>query len=156
MSGDGVSRKDERYSRRIAKGLDRAFNDKATETIVASLEELRLVVFSDHHKGARDGADDFRRCERAYNAALAYYFEMGYQLYLLGDARGAVGVRCREGPQELLAHARARAGVSQARAASAVLGQPRRPVVTPGSARGAPVRFQGSSRARGAQASSDG
>ena len=45
----------------------------------------RLVVFSDHHKGARDGADDFQRCERSYNAALAYYDRLGYHLLELGD-----------------------------------------------------------------------
>jgi hypothetical protein len=77
---------DDKYKRRIKKGLDRAFDAKATEVVSASVDDLRLVVFSDHHKGGRDGADDFRRCERAYNAALAYYFELGYQLYLLGDA----------------------------------------------------------------------
>lgn len=46
----------------------------------------RFVIFSDHHKGARDGADDFHRCERAYNAALAYYNALGYHLIELGDA----------------------------------------------------------------------
>lgn len=45
----------------------------------------RYVVFSDHHKGGRDGADDFQRSERAYNAALAYYDAMGYHLVELGD-----------------------------------------------------------------------
>jgi hypothetical protein len=49
------------------------------------LEELKLIVFSDQHKGARDGADDFQRCERAYNAALAHYFELGHRLFALGD-----------------------------------------------------------------------
>jgi hypothetical protein len=44
-----------------------------------------VVIFSDHHRGGRDGADDFQRCERTYNAALAYYFELGYHLMELGD-----------------------------------------------------------------------
>lgn len=44
-----------------------------------------LIVFSDQHKGARDGADDFRRSERAYNAALAYYYHKGHTLVELGD-----------------------------------------------------------------------
>lgn len=48
-------------------------------------EQLRLVVFSDHHRGIRDGADDFERCEEAYNAALGYYLEQGYTLVVLGD-----------------------------------------------------------------------
>jgi len=44
------------------------------------------VIFSDHHKGRRDGADDFWICERAYNAALGYYLERGHELFVLGDA----------------------------------------------------------------------
>ena len=47
--------------------------------------DQRVVIFSDHHKGARDGADDFQRCERTYNAALAYYNKRGYHLVELGD-----------------------------------------------------------------------
>src|SRR5882672_5984825 len=45
----------------------------------------RIVVFSDHHRGIGDGADDFRHCERAYTAALGFYLESGYRLLLLGD-----------------------------------------------------------------------
>ncbi len=43
------------------------------------------MIFSDHHKGARDGADDFAACEENYTAALGYYLESGYGLLLLGD-----------------------------------------------------------------------
>ncbi len=46
----------------------------------------RLVCVSDLHRGKRDGADDFRRSERVYNAALAWYFRRGYHLAVLGDA----------------------------------------------------------------------
>ena len=49
------------------------------------LSQLRLVILSDLHRGARDGADDFQRCEPAYSAALGWYLERGYQLFLLGD-----------------------------------------------------------------------
>jgi hypothetical protein len=45
----------------------------------------RIVIFSDHHRGGRDGADDFQRCERAYNAALVYYHFLGWHLVELGD-----------------------------------------------------------------------
>lgn len=45
----------------------------------------RMIILSDQHKGAGDGADDFLRCERSYNAALAYYHRLGYHLVLLGD-----------------------------------------------------------------------
>jgi UDP-2,3-diacylglucosamine pyrophosphatase LpxH len=67
----------------IARGLDRAYAAAAAETV--ELSAARLIVLSDHHRGARDGADDFRRCEPAYNAALAYYFREGHRLLLLGD-----------------------------------------------------------------------
>ena len=44
------------------------------------------MVFSDHHKGIGDPADDFRRCEHAYTTALGYYLVAGYKLFVLGDA----------------------------------------------------------------------
>lgn len=52
---------------------------------VLDLKTSRYIIFSDHHKGARDGADDFRPCERAYNSALAYYDRLRYTLVVLGD-----------------------------------------------------------------------
>jgi predicted phosphodiesterase len=52
---------------------------------VFDLYTPKIVIFSDQHKGSRDGADDFRLCERAYNAALAYYYRLGYTLVVLGD-----------------------------------------------------------------------
>lgn len=45
----------------------------------------RLVVLSDMHRGKRDRADDFRRCESAYTRALAHYDREHYTLALLGD-----------------------------------------------------------------------
>jgi hypothetical protein len=66
----------------IFEALDRARKEAVRREIGA---DERLVIFSDHHKGARDGADDFQRCERAYNAALTYYDELGWQLMELGD-----------------------------------------------------------------------
>jgi UDP-2,3-diacylglucosamine pyrophosphatase LpxH len=68
----------------IAKGLERVY--KAAEVIAVPLNTLKLVLMSDAHKGGGDGADEFRRAERAYNAALAYYSENGYSLVLLGDS----------------------------------------------------------------------
>lgn len=78
--------KQRRYREDIAKGLSRVFDAKGTDTLDVELDGLRWIVMSDHHKGARDGADDFRRCERVYNAALASYLEEGYTLAALGDA----------------------------------------------------------------------
>ena len=45
----------------------------------------RVIIFSDQHKGARNGADDFMICEPNYLAALDYYYQKGYFLILLGD-----------------------------------------------------------------------
>jgi hypothetical protein len=74
------------FQREIAAGMTRAFDDPATEVEDLDIDTGRLVIFSDHHKGARDGADDFRHCERAYHAALGYYLEQGHRLVALGDA----------------------------------------------------------------------
>src|SRR3712207_455103 len=74
------------YARDVAAGLDRAFGDPATEELTLDVANARLIIFSDHHKGTRDGADDFARCERAYSAALGYYLEAGHRLVVLGDA----------------------------------------------------------------------
>jgi UDP-2,3-diacylglucosamine pyrophosphatase LpxH len=68
----------------VAEGLSRAYEHAQTRSLPAAA--ARLVIFSDHHKGARDGADDFLRCEPAYCAALTWYLEHGYTLYILGDA----------------------------------------------------------------------
>jgi hypothetical protein len=73
------------YARDIARGLDRAFESDETETQTLDLADARLIVFSDHHRGSRDGADDFLRCEQAYQAALGYYLEAGHRLFAVGD-----------------------------------------------------------------------
>ena len=48
-------------------------------------KDLKWIVFSDHHRGRRDRADDFLRCESAYINALNHYLKEGYNLVLLGD-----------------------------------------------------------------------
>ncbi len=79
--------RDERYRRRVGKALDDALErSQAEEPRVLDLTRDRYVIFSDQHRGVRNRADDFRRAERAYNAALAKYFGMGYVLVVLGDA----------------------------------------------------------------------
>ena len=50
------------------------------------LNESKFVIFSDQHKGARDGADDFALAEPNYLAALNYYESAQYHLILLGDS----------------------------------------------------------------------
>lgn len=75
---------DKKYLEGIQKGLDSAFKAAKEESFDPQSE--RIVIFSDHHKGVGDPADDFRRCEHAYTSALGYYLEAGYKLFVLGDA----------------------------------------------------------------------
>lgn len=76
--------------RKVATALDAAYRraqkeEKEAGEAVIDIRNAKLILFSDLHKGNRDGADDFRACERAYNAALAYYYRLGYTLIVLGD-----------------------------------------------------------------------
>jgi predicted phosphodiesterase len=45
----------------------------------------RFIVFSDQHKGAKNGSDDFMKAEPNYIAALSHYYKEGYHLISLGD-----------------------------------------------------------------------
>lgn len=54
-------------------------------TVTFDISQDKLIIFSDHHRGTRTRADDFRYGEQAYNAALAYYNYLAYTLVLLGD-----------------------------------------------------------------------
>jgi hypothetical protein len=66
--------------------LDRALR-QARREVTRPLDAVhRYVIFSDHHKGARNEADDFRQCEATYLKALNYYYERDFQLIVLGDA----------------------------------------------------------------------
>jgi predicted phosphodiesterase len=46
----------------------------------------KFIILSDQHKGARDGADIFRRSVNNYLAALEYYNNEGYTYINLGDS----------------------------------------------------------------------
>ena len=62
----------QRYEQKVHKGLERSYilaKEKKHELNVSS-QQGRVVIFSDHHRGERDGADDFMRCEKEYSAAL--------------------------------------------------------------------------------------
>ncbi len=72
------------YADEIAKGLSRVY-DKNSVAEGVELADLRAVIFSDLHKGQRDGADDFQRCEQTYLAAADYYWADQFELLLLGD-----------------------------------------------------------------------
>lgn len=46
----------------------------------------RFIIFSDHHRGAKNWADDFREAEPNYLTALDHYNREGYTYISLGDA----------------------------------------------------------------------
>jgi len=46
----------------------------------------KFIIFSDMHKGAKNGADDFAVCEQAYLTALTYYYQSGFHFIALGDS----------------------------------------------------------------------
>ena len=71
---------------RSHNGLDAAFDKPGVQKIDLVLRRDQIVFFSDLHKGDRGGADEFRRSERVYNAALAHYYAAGFRLAILGDA----------------------------------------------------------------------
>ena len=80
------------YDARVAAGLSvalrrarRAPGHRGEVPTPIDVSADRLVVLSDMHRGKRDRADDFRRCESAYARALAHYDREGYTLALLGD-----------------------------------------------------------------------
>jgi len=76
---------------RIFKALSELFRNIKEEPgkkgVVLSLKEnSRIIIFSDQHRGAKNGADDFMKAETAYLAALNHYFENKFQFISLGDA----------------------------------------------------------------------
>lgn len=54
-------------------------------TITAG-ENQRFIIFSDQHRGAKNGADDFMHAEPVYLSALNYYYNEGYYFISLGDS----------------------------------------------------------------------
>ena len=79
----------ERY--RIFKALSELFRNikeaPGKKGVILDLKEnTRIIVFSDHHRGAKNGADDFMKAETSYLAALDYYFENKFQYVSLGDS----------------------------------------------------------------------
>ena len=76
---------------RIFKALSELFRNIKEEpgkkgVILSLRENSRIIIFSDHHRGARNGADDFMKAETTYLAALDYYFENKFQYISLGDS----------------------------------------------------------------------
>lgn len=55
------------------------------KTVEADGKNLKLIIFSDQHKGNKSFADDFKSNEKNYLTAMKYYYEQGFSLVLLGD-----------------------------------------------------------------------
>jgi predicted phosphodiesterase len=64
------------------------------------LQKDKIIIFSDQHKGIRDGADDFKLAEKNYLAALDYYFKNDFQFISLGDSEEL----WKNTPQKVMAH----------------------------------------------------
>lgn len=56
-----------------------------TPAIPFDMQNARIIILSDQHKGARDYADDFRHTEKNYLAALRHYYDQGFTFVNLGD-----------------------------------------------------------------------
>ncbi len=72
---------------RVGRALDAtlARTRAAGNVLQHDIESDPLVIFSDQHKGSRDGADDFQVAEATYSQAITYYNRMAYTLLTLGD-----------------------------------------------------------------------
>jgi len=68
--------------------LSRILNEEKKKGLIVPFDIItgKFIIFSDLHKGARNGADDFSVCEPAYLAALDYYQLNGFHLIVLGDS----------------------------------------------------------------------
>ncbi|MGB0850216.1 MAG: metallophosphoesterase [Bacteroidia bacterium] len=67
----------------IHRSLSKLKQKAPQRTIDVSTE--KWVIFSDHHRGIGDGADDFAPCKESYSLALKSYLEEDFGLILLGD-----------------------------------------------------------------------
>lgn len=59
--------------------------EKKGVAVPFAADKGRFIIFSDQHKGAKNGADDFMLCEPAYLAALDFYYQNNFSLLVLGD-----------------------------------------------------------------------
>lgn len=77
--------------RRVFAALDKLYRSLLKHpgrkglTIPFEYNAGKFIIFSDQHKGARNGADDFMGCEENYLAALDYYDNHDFLYINLGD-----------------------------------------------------------------------
>ena len=60
--------------------------DNRVKLISTDLEAAKFIIFSDQHKGDKSAADDFKKCEHNYIAALEFYNENQFNFIDLGDS----------------------------------------------------------------------
>jgi len=78
--------------KRIFQALDKLYKDihehpgKKGLMIPYNTRTDKFIIFSDQHKGKRNGADDFMQCESNYLQALQYYNEQDFCFINLGDS----------------------------------------------------------------------
>jgi len=77
----------ERIYNALTKLYSSVLESPGKEGPVISLDTFngKLIIFSDQHKGAKNGADDFIASENNYLAALDHYYENGFGYINLGD-----------------------------------------------------------------------
>jgi predicted phosphodiesterase len=77
----------ERVHTALTKLYQTILTDRSKKGIVLPLDVIKdkFIVFSDQHKGAKNGSDDFKMAEPTYTAALEHYFANGFHLISLGD-----------------------------------------------------------------------
>jgi UDP-2,3-diacylglucosamine pyrophosphatase LpxH len=77
---------------RIKEALDKLYENSMSPegkkglTLSFEHQEGKFIIFSDQHKGSKNGADDFAMAEHNYLAALNYYYEKDFFLVCLGDS----------------------------------------------------------------------
>lgn len=75
--------KHEKVKPRFLDTIQRAYSDALS--LDKDIEKFKAVIFSDHHRGQGDRADDYRLCSHTYDTAIDHYYSNRYSLFLLGD-----------------------------------------------------------------------
>lgn len=76
---------------RVHTALSKLYQDslenpgKKGLVIETDAANARFIIFSDQHKGAKDGSDDFKVAEPNYLVALNFYLAQNYHFISLGD-----------------------------------------------------------------------
>jgi predicted phosphodiesterase len=72
----------------LSKLLQHIVENPGKRGLVLNVDQFvhkKFIIFSDHHKGAKNGADDFRNAEDNYLRALDYYYSKDFCYVSLGD-----------------------------------------------------------------------